>query len=198
MPWRIRGVGTCGSRRRCGCPAATAVRAAAALPWERVGRLGVEVEHVLHVGDEVRVHLRDAPHLLLPGLDVLLVEPPSNGAGEMDSRSASSTSGRRASAASSARNPWAEGNRPWRRGGPPVSRNRVRSWWLQQVPERNFLLTRQWECLRTLLPTPIPAGLTARASTSRTSTPRRRSTARPPRRRTSPSSSGSHRPPSTE
>ena len=41
----------------------------------RVRRLGVEVEDVLHARDELGVDLRDAPHLLLPRLQLLLREP---------------------------------------------------------------------------------------------------------------------------
>src|SRR6266446_8411649 len=41
--------------------------------WFRL--LGIEVEHVLHPGDVLAIDCRHAPHLLLPGLDVLLMQP---------------------------------------------------------------------------------------------------------------------------
>jgi hypothetical protein len=37
-----------------------------------VGRLGVEVEHVLHAGDVVAIDLRDAPHVPAPRLQLVL------------------------------------------------------------------------------------------------------------------------------
>ena len=44
-------------------------------PAAAVGRLGVELEHVLHSRHEFGVDLRDAPHLLLPRLELHLGEP---------------------------------------------------------------------------------------------------------------------------
>ena len=38
----------------------------------RVGGFGVEVEDILHAGDIVSVELGNAPHILLPGLEVIL------------------------------------------------------------------------------------------------------------------------------
>ena len=37
-----------------------------------VGRLGVEIEHVLHAGDVIGVDLGNAPHLLAPRLEIVL------------------------------------------------------------------------------------------------------------------------------
>jgi hypothetical protein len=42
----------------------------------RVQRLGEEIEHVFHPGHVLAVDGGHAPHLLLPGLDVLLVQSP--------------------------------------------------------------------------------------------------------------------------
>ena len=36
-----------------------------------IGNLGVEVEHVLHPGDVFAIHLRNAPHVLAPRLEVV-------------------------------------------------------------------------------------------------------------------------------
>src|SRR4051794_37409088 len=44
----------------------------------RVRCLGIEVEHVLHAGDELAVDARDAPHLLTPGLERVLGEAPTS------------------------------------------------------------------------------------------------------------------------
>ena len=38
----------------------------------RVKLLGIEVEHILHAGDVLGVDLGDAPHVLLPGLEMVL------------------------------------------------------------------------------------------------------------------------------
>ena len=38
----------------------------------RVKLLGIEVEHILHAGDELGVDLGDAPHVLLPRLEMVL------------------------------------------------------------------------------------------------------------------------------
>src|SRR6202040_2032555 len=49
----------------------------------RIGWFGVEVEYVLHAGDTLAVHLRDAPHVLAPRLEVVLGQAPAYGlAGE--------------------------------------------------------------------------------------------------------------------
>jgi hypothetical protein len=37
----------------------------------RIGRLGVEIEHVFHAGDVIRVDLGDAPHVLAPWLEMV-------------------------------------------------------------------------------------------------------------------------------
>src|SRR4051794_40013262 len=44
----------------------------------RVRCFGVEVEHVLHAGDELAVDARDAPHLLTPGLERVLGQTPTH------------------------------------------------------------------------------------------------------------------------
>src|SRR5512135_3687025 len=36
-----------------------------------IGRFGIEIEHILHPGDVFGVDLRDAPHILAPGLQVV-------------------------------------------------------------------------------------------------------------------------------
>src|SRR3954467_4864351 len=36
----------------------------------RIGRRGVEIEHVLHTGDVRAIDLRHAPHLLAPGFEL--------------------------------------------------------------------------------------------------------------------------------
>ena len=38
----------------------------------RVGRLGIEIEHVLHAGDVIGIDLRNAPHLPAPRLEIVL------------------------------------------------------------------------------------------------------------------------------
>src|SRR5258708_27540969 len=40
-----------------------------------MGSLGVEVEHVLHPGDVFAIHLRNAPHVLAPRLEVVFGQP---------------------------------------------------------------------------------------------------------------------------
>ena len=45
--------------------------------WVRL--LGVEVEHILHAGDVLGVDLGDAPHVLLPGLEMVLGQAPADG-----------------------------------------------------------------------------------------------------------------------
>lgn len=44
----------------------------------RIGRLGIEVEHILHARDILRIDLRDAPHVLAPGLEVVLGQAPAH------------------------------------------------------------------------------------------------------------------------
>src|SRR6185295_16022983 len=58
-----------------------------------VRRLGVEVEHVLHAGDVFAIDLRNAPHVLAPGLEAIFGQAPPNGLvrqapvfGELDHR----------------------------------------------------------------------------------------------------------------
>jgi hypothetical protein len=43
-----------------------------------VGSLGVEVEHVFHAGDIAAVDPRNAPHVLAPGLEVVLCQAPAH------------------------------------------------------------------------------------------------------------------------
>ena len=44
----------------------------------RVGRFGIEIEHILHAGDVVGVDLRNAPHLLAPRLEIVLGQAPAH------------------------------------------------------------------------------------------------------------------------
>ena len=69
----------------------------------RIGRFGVEVEHILHAGDVFAVDLRNAPHVLAPGLEVVFGQPPAHGLageavvlGEPDHSPANSSSVQRA------------------------------------------------------------------------------------------------------
>src|SRR5262245_478750 len=41
--------------------------------------LSIEVEHILHAGDELAIDLRDAPHVLAPGLELVLRQAPTHG-----------------------------------------------------------------------------------------------------------------------
>jgi len=43
-----------------------------------VGRLGIEIEHILHAGDVFAVDLRNAPHVFAPGLEAILGQAPPN------------------------------------------------------------------------------------------------------------------------
>ena len=43
-----------------------------------IGCFGVEIEHVLHVGNVGAVNLRDAPHVLAPRLEMVLGEAPTH------------------------------------------------------------------------------------------------------------------------
>jgi hypothetical protein len=45
----------------------------------KLPRLGIEVEHILHAGDVLAVHLRNAPHVLAPGLEVVFGQAPAHG-----------------------------------------------------------------------------------------------------------------------
>src|SRR5437899_2062986 len=44
-----------------------------------IGRLGVEVEDILHAGDVFAIDLRNAPHVLAPGLEAIFGQAPPNG-----------------------------------------------------------------------------------------------------------------------
>ena len=44
----------------------------------RIGRLGIEIEHVLHAGDVLGVDLGDAPHLPAPRLELVLGQAPAH------------------------------------------------------------------------------------------------------------------------
>ena len=44
----------------------------------RIGRFGIEIEHILHPGDVFGVDLRDAPHILAPGLQVVFGQTPAH------------------------------------------------------------------------------------------------------------------------
>ena len=46
---------------------------------QRVRRLGIEIEHVLHAGDVIGVDLRDAPHLPAPGLEIVVDQASAHG-----------------------------------------------------------------------------------------------------------------------
>ena len=45
----------------------------------RIGDFGVEVEHILHARDILAVDLRNTPHVLAPGLEVVFGQPPTYG-----------------------------------------------------------------------------------------------------------------------
>src|SRR5947208_11968550 len=58
-----------------------------------IGCLGVEIENVLHAGDVFAIDLRNAPHVLAPGLEAIFGQAPPNGLvrqalvfGELDHR----------------------------------------------------------------------------------------------------------------
>src|SRR5262249_14461955 len=44
----------------------------------RLGLLGIEVEHVLHAGDVIGIDLRNAPHVLAPRLEVIFGQTPAH------------------------------------------------------------------------------------------------------------------------
>ena len=49
----------------------------------RVGRFGIEIEHILHAGDIFSIDMRNTPHVLAPGLEVVFGQTPAHGlAGE--------------------------------------------------------------------------------------------------------------------
>ena len=43
-----------------------------------IGRFGIEVEHIFHAGDVFAIDLRNAPHVLTPGLKTIFAQPPPN------------------------------------------------------------------------------------------------------------------------
>src|SRR5437764_80823 len=45
----------------------------------RIGLFGIEVEHILHAGDVLTVDLRNAPHVLTPGLEIVFRQPSAHG-----------------------------------------------------------------------------------------------------------------------
>ena len=48
-----------------------------------IGRLRIEVEHIFHTGDKFAIHLRNAPHVFAPRLEVVFGQPAAHGfAGE--------------------------------------------------------------------------------------------------------------------
>src|SRR5262249_46427403 len=44
-----------------------------------IGLLSIEVEHIFHASDKLAVDLRDAPHVLAPGLELVLCQTPAHG-----------------------------------------------------------------------------------------------------------------------
>ena len=44
-----------------------------------IGRFGIKVEHILHAGDVFAVDMRNAPHVLAPGLEVVFGQAPAHG-----------------------------------------------------------------------------------------------------------------------
>jgi len=59
----------------------------------RIGRFGIEVEHILHAGNVFAIDLRNTPHILAPRLEVILGQAPTHGLpgyavvlGELDHR----------------------------------------------------------------------------------------------------------------
>ena len=43
-----------------------------------IGRFGIEIEHVFHAGDILAIDLGNAPHVLAPGLEIVLGQPPAH------------------------------------------------------------------------------------------------------------------------
>src|SRR5258705_11609086 len=44
----------------------------------RIGRLGIEIKHVLHAGDVFAIDLRNAPHVFAPGFEVIFRQASPN------------------------------------------------------------------------------------------------------------------------
>src|SRR5215470_12844451 len=44
-----------------------------------IGLLSIEVEHIFHASDELAVDLRNAPHVLAPGLELVFCQAPAHG-----------------------------------------------------------------------------------------------------------------------
>jgi hypothetical protein len=44
-----------------------------------IGFFSIEVEHIFHPGDKLAVDLRDAPHILAPGLELVFLQAPAHG-----------------------------------------------------------------------------------------------------------------------
>src|SRR5690348_15687898 len=44
----------------------------------RIRRFSVKIEYILHAGDIGAIHLRDAPHVLTPGLQLILCQAPAH------------------------------------------------------------------------------------------------------------------------
>src|SRR6266702_42010 len=44
-----------------------------------IGLFGIEIEHILHAGDVFAIDLRDAPHVLVPGLQIIVGQTPTHG-----------------------------------------------------------------------------------------------------------------------
>ena len=57
----------------------------------RIGRFGIEVEHILHAGNVFAIDLRNTPHILAPRLEVILGQAPTRGLPDMLSCSVSLT-----------------------------------------------------------------------------------------------------------
>jgi len=44
-----------------------------------IGLFSIEIEYILHAGDKLAVDLRDAPHVLAPGLELIFRQAPAHG-----------------------------------------------------------------------------------------------------------------------
>jgi hypothetical protein len=44
-----------------------------------IGLFGIEIEHILHAGDVFAIDLWDAPHVLAPGLQIIVGQTPAHG-----------------------------------------------------------------------------------------------------------------------
>jgi hypothetical protein len=42
-------------------------------------RFGIQIEDILHAGDVFAIDIGDAPHLFLPGLQIVVIQPAANG-----------------------------------------------------------------------------------------------------------------------